>query len=282
MPNLPRLGLVLGLLALAACGPPEMSPEAAIEAYREAVKRGDAERAVDLLEMAADGGDFQALRELATVYNRGRVEGRFQTGEHASIPVRTSSFKSTRTEWRYERALRQGAEQNDPAALHAIAARVMGHDFASGDWHEPTEADRDSARAILHRLDDLGADPFQRALLALNLGDRAGHRWRLREGRDAGDPRACVWLFYADNRGEPFTAANTALSLDRYEACRDLAEPDQLDEFDHAGRTVTGLRKEAAGGNGAASALLDSLAHLGVFERHPRLASVNAPSTTDA
>ena len=287
MPDLPRLGLVLAVLALAGCGPsempPEMTPERALAAYESALDAGDPERAVDLLEMAADGGDLHALRALADAYDQGYVRGlRYRRGSLTNFPIRTSPNKATRTRWRYERALRRGAEQGDPESLFAAAQALLERDFEGGEWHDPTPADRDSAAALLRRLDALGADPLRRAVLAKQLDDGAGYRRRLAEAQEAGDPQACVWLFWDESRADAFSAAHTARSVDRHEACRALAPRDQRDRYDHAGRLVGTLHDEAAGGNAAAGALLDSLSRLGVFERHPRLAHADGPAAADA
>ena len=275
-----RLAL-LALLAVAACSPTrsDLAPEAAYDAHHAALLDGDADRALSLLDEAADAGHLGALVQLARAHQRGYLVTPYDAERKAAahLPIHATRWQTGRTLRRYERVLRDSVRVGSHDALFLLADRLVAPKPVDGEWAMP-EADRDSAAAIYAALAAQGADPFRLAFLADRLGDEAAYLRHLDAATDAGNPQACALrVQHRRGRHAPFTAARLAEQIDALEACRARAPESDRGAYTYGDELVVDLAAQAGRGNAASVATLDSLRQRGVFERHPRLAAVVNP-----
>ncbi len=253
--------LAVTAFVLASCRPDLPARTAALEADTAAA-RGETWHALRLYRVAASQGDLDALQTLANAYQQGYV--RANTGSPARhFPFLTLPGQGQRWRARYEQARDDRARSGDPAALLRMADDLT-------HWNpDATDADRDSARAIRQRLVDADYPP---ALLARALSirdDESSRDQMLRRAEAAGSAQAC-YLRVLFRHSRMVTAAETAAYIDDNEAC-----PPIPGEHPTPGEwIVRNLLDGQNRGEAWATAHLDSLRALGVFERHPQLAAV--------
>ena len=262
---------VLALL-LAACAPPgDLAPDDAVRVAEAAVRAGDAGRALALYGVAADAGHLDALRTVAEARRRGYFTGSAPwpaPAQAVHLPVRNWPGQAARAERAYEATLADSARAGHPPALAAVAQRLIDSNWDGETWHDPTEADSASARAIYRRLDASGADPMRLFALAQSLGDEAAARRHLRDADAGGHPQACVVLYWLDGERDLSSTEGLAAYLDQVHTCPGPGGAGPAE----AAQTVRALVGRAAAGNPAAADLLAGLRTTGVFERHPALA----------
>lgn len=269
-----RLALV-PLLALAACTPAP-APDEALALAREAVEAGDARNATRLLRVAADAGHLSAIATLALGYQQGSYrQPTASAGGPGSgarlLATRRSAWEARRWTDRYLRLVRRPSD--DPTALRMQALDLLNGRPDAGEplavyaptsmgRIEGTDAQRDSAFAILDRLAD-GGDAEAAYALAWMHRKAPGAARRFQRAVALGSGPACVWQAF---RAQGPTAAETAAYFEAYEACAAMpggAPP--AGEASPRERTHATLRREVARGNEAARALLDSLVVIGAL-----------------
>ena len=274
---MPRLGLLLAALALAACGPstPDLTADQAWDGYRAAVEAGDGDRAVKVLEAAAEAGDWGAMGQLAAIYERGYVrtpyEGQGTTQQN--LPVSASRRKAEFARARFEAARDRAAAEGDPGALYQTADAIVQRDRPGGTEVGNTEplrdpAAHDSAAAIYRQLVDSDLPRLSLAMLASALGDSAAYRRHIDEAVEAGEPRACSFKLWFSGRPKPDLSTLRGRA-DYYDHVLDCDSSDEA--RDHVAGDVRALHEQIALGNAASVVALDSLRRLGLFERHPWL-----------
>ena len=278
MPRPPALVALAAVLAavLAACSPrADLAPDEAYRAAQAALDAGDASRALALYGVAADAGRLDALAMLAEARRRGYFNVSAGPPDPAGarhLPVRSWPGQAARAERAYAAALRDSARAGHPDALARVAGRLLDRSWDGEAWRDPTEADRDSARAIYRRLDAEGADPLRLYSLAWSLDDEAGARRHLRDADADGHPQACAILYWVGGGHDASTPEGLRDYLDHLLACPGPggAGPEE------AAEVVRALAAQADAGNAAAADLLAGLRETGVFERYPRLAPLAA------
>lgn len=273
-----RLFLIASaLVALSACASqPLQSPERAYELAQEAIDASDADEATRLLRASADAGYLHAISELASGYRRGYYSQTPSTlsGPDAGaryLPTRQSDWESRRWTNHYLRLLRQPTDNpeirrrqaydllygrpdaSDQSALYA--AFSMGQDKA-------TDAQRDSAFAILHELVDAGDGRAAYRLAWAHKGTPR-HVAYLDQAIALGHAPACFWKAHALNGRQP---EQVAAFLDAYEACETMPDwtPPPSQQAPRA-RILDTLQREVAKGNQEARVMLDRLVALGAF-----------------
>ena len=269
--TLSRLFLLAALaVVFAGCSSPVSDPDAAREAAREAAANGEAREAIRHYKSAAEAGDLYALSTLATIYERGHVRG--EPGPYTAIF--TLPGQGARWRARYERERDARARSGENEALLVVAQDLCGA-FSRNDC-EAQPALADSARAIRERLADDGYAPalFMLAFHHRQRGEDAAFDSLLARAEAVGEPevraRACFFrVFMGEGGTDQTSAARTARHIDRTERCHAM----HPDGENRNVRLVGNLRDAARRGNANASAHLDSLRTLGVFERHPHLGS---------
>lgn len=270
------LSLALSL-ALAACSPSVGTGARLVDSpdgYAEAVRSGDSEAALQILDAAADAGHLGALATLADAHQRGYLSVPGNEDGTVHLPIRSWPWTAPLASRRYERAVRARADDGDPDAWFLIADGYVAQAFADGAWATP-EADMDSARAIYRRLVATDADPLRLAILAQRVGDEDAYRAHLATAAAGGNSQACIFQSWAERSGTSrFDVGALAAFIDRTEGCRALAPERDRDAtlYTYGTSAVQTLRSEAEAGNAAAVATLDSLRATGVFDRHPALA----------
>lgn len=146
------------------------------------------------------------------------------------------------------------------------ANTLLAATWSDGALVPASTQDAAEGRRILESLasDGVTGSMIQLALLELNQDREAAAAW-LNRAAAAGNAQAC-WLELHMLNNDLFQnamATSMATIVDRAERCRSLA-PEDASIPDFALERVAYYR--LVGGS------LDSLASLGVFERHPRLA----------
>lgn len=271
-----RLLLLVLPLALSACTP-SMAPEAALENARAAEASGEARDALRYYRAAANAGDLGAMKTIARAYEEGYLRAKGpdaprRQGEIVShfMPVFVWPGQAGRWRERYTRERDAAALAGDPDAWMRVAEDLTV-------WNrDETQADRDSARAIRQRLMDEGYAP---ALLHVALNavrqNPAVADSLLRLAEEAGSGQACVFRVlrstqHVDPNDVDLSAAATARYIDSMEACPPL--PGDRPPF--SATVVENIRLSAENGSPEATAHLDSLHVLGVFDRYPHLAEM--------
>lgn len=256
--------LLLLPLALAACSP-DLSPEAARDLAAEAEASGDARGALRAYKAAAKGGDLEALNIIANAYRDGYVRAQTTSASDGAtfLPIMTWPGQGDRWQARYSRERDDAARSGDPAAWMRVADDLTV-------WNrEETTADRDSAKAIRQRLVDEG---YHGALLhtafQMMRDDRERAIALLVRAEAAGSPQACHVRQMFERAGTSIvTASQWSDEIDRLESCPALGTTRPYG----AAKVIGNLREAEARGESNATAHLDSLRALGVFERHPHL-----------
>ncbi|PAP77958.1 hypothetical protein [Rubrivirga marina] len=267
---------ILCLLLLAACrpAPSGLTPHEAALAHLDALRAGDADRALALLDEAAEAGHLEALHILAHAHGRGYLQTPYDSVQKSTshLPIFSTRWEAGRALRRFERALRDSVRAGSVEAQFLVADRLLGTRRIPG---ARDEVDPDSARALYHTLAARDADPLRLAFLANRLGDDEAYLAHLDDAAEAGDPNACVFRYWRRrDRDARFSAAGVAREIDALEACRARALEAHHDAemFTSGERVVGDLAAQAREGNAEATATLDSLRATGVFDRHPRLA----------
>ena len=279
-----RALLLVVVLSLAACGPAPsgLSPEDAHLAYREALLDGDGDRALALLNEAAEAGHLGALQTLADARERGYLTTPYDAdrkGMAAHVPIRSFPGQAAAARRAYERARDAAARDGDPNAMRSAAFAVLGADtFIEGRLDaDPTPAQVDSATVLYERLLDSDLPRLQLAMLAKAIGRGDAYVRHVDEAAAAGEPMGCTFkIWMTGDQPKRSGTAGVAETMERAIAC----DPDGAG-FEYAVDAVRTLRAEIGRGNEAAVVALDSLHALGVFDRHPRLAALVA-SAEDA
>ncbi len=259
-----------------ACGPAPLngSPQDAFDAAQEAVDAGDADRALALLDQAADAGHLAALGTRAEAYEQGYLTVRNPGREGARyVTVQPLPGQAALARRAYERTLADSVRAGHPPALLAAALQLAGPLYIEEGRqvsHAPA-ADLDSAAALYRRLQDTDGPHLQVAFLATALRDEDGRRRHLDAAVTAGEPQACfIKLWWFGDRPDTATAAGMARYLDTIESTC----PKSPGATDLAAESMRTLTDQVERGNEAAVQFLDSLRVEGVFERHPRLAAL--------
>lgn len=267
--------VALATLVLGRLQATDRSPQAAYEAAEAALTAGDADRAWDLYNEAADGGHLAALATVVEGREQGylivRDAGGRRAGHAAVLSLPGQALLARRA---FERTLADSARSGRPEVLLLLAQTLRGSMTIINGEFDPdwTTEDRDSVAAIYQRIQDADLPQFQLALLAKALGDDDAYRQHLDRAAAAGEPHACTFkLFFTGEKHDRSTAADLARYIDAADAaCQPGGKPDP------AADTVRKLAEQIRYGNDEAAALLDSLRAEGVFERHPRLAALVA------
>ena len=256
---------------------PELSADHAWAEYRAAVTAGDGDRAVAMLEAAADAGDWGALGELVQTYERGYLRTSTDSAgtDYRTLPVSASPLRARHARARYADALDRARADGDPHALYRIAGQLLQPHgpptVVPGEM--PTQVDsaaRDSADALYRQIVDADLPRMSLAMLALALGDSAAYVRHIDEAVAAGESNACTFkLWFTHGQPDLATLRGRVAHYDRVLACDPGGEAS-----DYVADDVRALHEQIALGNAGAVVALDSLRALGLFERHPRLASV--------
>ncbi len=257
----PSLPLVVLVGLLAACAP-DLAPDDARAAADAAAERGEAWQALRLYRAAATQGDLDALDTVADAYEQGYV--RAGSAPSRFLPILTLPGQGRRWRARYERERDTRARAGEPAVLMRLADDLTV--WKSND----TAADRDSARAIRQRLVDADYAPaLLYAAFTTMREDSLASDSLLRRAEAAGSAQACAIRAGFSHR-QRVTAAQTAAFIDDIERCPPVpgAGPTGGE------RIVQNLVAAERRGEVGATAHLDSLRALGVFQRHPRLAAL--------
>lgn len=273
-----KRALCLAVLFLSACAsePSGLSPADAYDRAENAIAAHDVETAHALLREAAAHNHIPSLEGLAEVYEHGfRVPG----GDASALFVDTWPGQRMLTHFRLARAVSRGVRAGDPEALLSSVYWSAGGFWTDQDGVVSPKrrwARRDSARAVYHRIADQDVDPFRLALLAKSLGEEEGYRRHLRDAAAGGDPTACSFLIWFDEE-DPQTTTGHVEGLARYFDRVDACQPGHPIPYP-AMSPLRDLRAQLDLGTPAAAVALDSLRHLGVFERHPELADAVGPA----
>ena len=273
---LAALAAVALALAAASCGPSPsgLSPDAAFEAALDAVEAGDVPRALALLDEAADAGHLAALEYRADSYRTGTLRTGYGQGyrrgvldaRHAFLVLPGQADAAARA---YRDALASAAEHDTDARFQ------LAHQLAEPTWtdgrHDSPPAELDSARVLYSRLRAQNADPYRLAMLAWALRDTTERDRQMDLAARAGNSHACWFRLWTGERRSLATVAGFSDYVDDAEACAIDAEA-----ADPVADGLRALVEQSRAGNGASVALLDSLRADGLFDRHPRLATVVA------
>lgn len=264
-------------LTLAACSP-NLTPDEAAEAAAEAVEAGDAGEALRLYRSAAKRGHLRAMETLADAHRRGYFtrSGSMVTGFN---PVRFVGLPWEASHWqrRFEDEMTRQVRAGSTEARYMLAGHLRTRHFDGETWHDPSPAERDSSEAIYHALANEG---HVNAMLVLSFransrGDSlVADRW-LARAEEAGSETAC---WFRVSRAHRHLTSMKALAdgIDAGTRCEAM-EDDPSPIRSMAEMALGNLFTQDSLGNEAATAALDSLRALGVFERHPHLAPSQAP-----
>ena len=281
MPNMPRLGLLLVALAFAACQsspPPALSHEQIRDELQAAMEDGDGDRAIEVLETAAEAGEWGAYGRLAEAYSRGYIQT-FVDGsvQPLMVQVPLSPRMAEMARLRHEAGRERAMEEGDPYALFQFATHIlypslpMGALVSGGD--PPSQSARDSAAVIYRRIADSDLPRLVVARLAKAVGDSVGHVRHIDEAIAAGERGACTHKLWLSSGPRP----NLSTLQGRAAYYDDLLDCDSGDEArEHISRDIRALHEQIALGNPESVVALDSLRHLGLFERHPWLNDLSA------
>lgn len=268
----------LSFLVLAGCSAGSSGPVDLRADYAQALHDGDRDRALDVLDAAADAGDLGALRELAEVRSQGYLSVPYDQGGGGRLTVASLPGEAMWTAWRYRRARDRGAEAGDPEALLAVAEEQAGDLVMRGGVRVRTLSGsrRDSVAVLYRRLLETNVSRLRLARLARHLDDEEAYIQLVDAAVAGREPDACSYkLYLTGTRRDLSTPAGLARFVDDAEAC-----PRVPGDADHAAEQIGALVAQVRSGNDGARVLLDSLRVEGVFERHPRLAEqIDAPAT---
>ena len=264
---------VLGLAG--ACSQASgLAPEDAYAAAGDAIRAGEAEQAVSLLDEAARAGHLGALRSLAHAYDTGGLSVGLH-GPSDVLVIARSDRRAHRYRTAYDLALADSVRAGRPDALLHAAVEMLGVRMVVTRREDlPAEirarywdaVDLDSVRALYGRIDGAalnGPGVLLLAQLGQALGDTTAAMRLYDRAVADGDPGACIYKVQAEH-GAPdlFSAAGLAAHADQMAACAEhWPQPGYLD----------GVRRSARNGAARSAEVLDSLETLGLFRRYPHL-----------
>ncbi|GAB5537458.1 MAG: hypothetical protein Rubg2KO_37070 [Rubricoccaceae bacterium] len=269
--NLSPMRLLLfasAMLALAACTTDaHLPPEQVHDAARAAIEAGDAAQATRLYKTAARNGDLHAMADLALAYQRGYYRrGAVLHGRPGArhLATRQSDLQSRRWMNRYLETVRRPSD--DPMHRHLLALDLLnGQRPPDSAWQlrrnwsgeHATPAKRDSAIAILDNLLASG-QPGVAFALANTTDDREQKIAYFQTAAAHGDVQACFWAAMKST-DQWRSSAGMAAYLDARAPCEAMPGAERVD----FSNPLDALREQAALGNPASIAMMDSLVVLG-------------------